>query len=80
MALYYGMISMMDKYIGKILDHLEQSGQLDNTIIVFTTDHGHHIGTHHLTAKGGFAMEEDLRYHLLFRGKIRYQPAKGTML
>ncbi len=60
-AIYYGMISMMDKYIGKILDNLEAAGQLGNTVIVFTTDHGHHIGTHNLTAKGGFAFEEDLR-------------------
>jgi arylsulfatase A-like enzyme len=76
MALYYGMISMMDKYIGKILDHLEQSGQLDNTIVVFTTDHGHHIGTHHLTAKGGFAMEEDLRIPFIVSWKNKVPAGK----
>lgn len=71
-ALYYGMISMMDKYIGKILDHLEASGQLENTIIVFTTDHGHHIGTHNLSAKGGFAFEEDLRIPFIVTWKGQY--------
>jgi arylsulfatase A-like enzyme len=71
-AIYYGMISMMDKYIGKILDHLEQTGQLENTLIVFTTDHGHHIGTHHLTAKGGFAFEEDLRIPFVVAWKGHY--------
>lgn len=71
-AIYYGMISMMDKYIGQILDNIEAKGQLENTIIVFTTDHGHHIGTHHLTAKGGFAFEEDLRIPFIVSWKGKY--------
>lgn len=71
-AVYYGMISLMDKYIGKILDNLEEQGQLENTVIVFTTDHGHHIGTHNLTAKGGFAFEEDLRVPFVVTWKDHY--------
>jgi arylsulfatase A-like enzyme len=71
-ALYYGMISMMDKYIGLILDHLEQSGQLDNTVIVYSTDHGHHLGTHNLIAKGAFAFEEDLRVPFIVAWKGHY--------
>ena len=71
-AYYYGMISMMDKYIGKILDNLEAAGQMENTVIVFTTDHGHHIGTHNLTAKGGFAFEEDLRIPFVVTWKGHY--------
>ena len=50
-AIYYGMVSMMDKYIGNILDNLETLGLADNTLIVFTTDHGHFYGQHGLTAK-----------------------------
>jgi len=60
-AVYYGMISLLDKYIGRILDHLEQSGLLDNTLVVFTTDHGHLYGHHGLTAKGAFHYEDMLR-------------------
>ena len=71
-AYYFGMISMMDKYIGKILDHLEATGQLENTVVVFTTDHGHHIGTHNLVAKGGFAFEEDLRIPFVLSWKGKY--------
>jgi len=59
LAIYYGMVTMMDKYIGVILDKLEELGIADNTIIVFTTDHGHFIGQHGLSAKGPF-MYEDL--------------------
>jgi len=58
MALYYGMVSMMDKYIGKILDKLDESGLTENTAVVFTTDHGHLFGQHGMTAKGAFLYED----------------------
>ncbi|MBN2640177.1 MAG: sulfatase-like hydrolase/transferase [Victivallales bacterium] len=60
-AVYYGMVSMMDKYIGKILDKLEELGLADNTIVVFTTDHGHFHGHHGLTAKCIFHYEDMLK-------------------
>ena len=60
-ALYYGMVSMMDKYIGEILNYLDENGLTENTIIIFTTDHGNHIGSHGLHKKGGFAFEEDVK-------------------
>jgi arylsulfatase A-like enzyme len=57
-AIYYGMVSCMDKYIGQILDQLEHLGLAENTIIVFTTDHGHFLGQHGLAAKGPFHYED----------------------
>ena len=78
MAIYYGMISMMDKYIGIILDNLEKAGQLENTLIVFTTDHGHHIGTHNLIAKGGFTFEEDIRVPFIVTWKGHYPAGRRT--
>jgi iduronate 2-sulfatase len=48
---YYASISFLDAQIGLILDALEASGQADNTIIVFTSDHGFHIGEHTLWGK-----------------------------
>jgi len=59
MAIYYGQISMMDHYIGKILDKVEELGIENKTVIAFTTDHGHLFGQHGLTKKGPF-MYEDL--------------------
>lgn len=64
---YYGMISMMDKYIGKILDKLEELGIAENTIVVFTTDHGHLFGQHGLQAKGGFHYEDLLKLPFIVR-------------
>lgn len=71
-AIYYGMVSMMDHYIGKILDHLKENGQLDNTLIIFTTDHGGFNGHHGLTGKGVFDYEDDVKIPFIasFKGKI----------
>jgi choline-sulfatase len=43
---YYASITFADAQLGKVLDGLEASGQADNTIIVFTSDHGYHMGEH----------------------------------
>lgn len=48
---YYAMITHMDDQIGRILDALEKSGKADNTIIVFTADHGLAVGQHGLFGK-----------------------------
>lgn len=48
---YYAIISHLDAQIGKILDALEQSGEMDNTYIFFTADHGLAVGQHGLIGK-----------------------------
>lgn len=60
-AVYYGMTSLMDREIGRILDKLDELGQTENTLIVFTTDHGHYYGHHGLTAKGAFHYDDGIR-------------------
>ena len=66
-ACYYGMISLMDQAIGRILDALDRLGIADNTLVVFTTDHGHFLGQHGLIAKGAFHYEDMLRVPMLAR-------------
>ena len=66
-AIYYGMISLMDKQIGQILDKLEELGQAENTLVVFTTDHGHLYGQHGLIAKGPFHYEDLVRVPFIAR-------------
>jgi len=44
--IYAGMVEYLDMSIGRIIDYLEESGQLDNTVIVFTADHGASGGEH----------------------------------
>jgi len=48
---YYAAIRFMDAQVGKVLDALERSGQADNTIVIFTSDHGYHLGEHDFWAK-----------------------------
>ena len=43
---YYATISFVDAQVGRLISHLEESGLDENTIIVFTSDHGYHMGEH----------------------------------
>lgn len=53
-ANYYGLVAMVDRAYGRVLRALEESGQADNTIIVYTSDHGDMMGDHGLMQKGVF--------------------------
>ena len=52
-AMYYGMIRYLDDAIGAILQSLDETGLSDNTIIIFTADHGDYSGEHGLMLKSG---------------------------
>lgn len=66
-AVYYGMTSLMDKYIGRILDKLDELGLAEDTLVVFTSDHGHLFGHHGLIAKGPFHYEDLIRVPMIAR-------------
>lgn len=72
MACYYGMVSFMDHEIGRILDKLDELGLRENTLVVFTTDHGHFLGQHGLVAKGAFHYEDMIKVPMIARwpGKL----------
>ncbi len=44
---YYARVSYMDAQVGRVLDALEEKGLAENTIVVFTSDHGYLLGHHH---------------------------------
>jgi len=52
-ALYAGEVTMVDRWIGLLLDKVEQLGLLDNTLLIHTSDHGHLFGEHGLQGKPG---------------------------
>ena len=61
------MVSCMDKYIGRIIDHLDALGLAENTLVLFTSDHGHYFGQHGLIAKGAFHYDDGLRVPMIAR-------------
>jgi arylsulfatase A-like enzyme len=77
-AIYYGMISFLDAQFGRILAALDRLGVADDTIVVFTSDHGHFLGQHGLTAKGPFHYEDLLRVPFLVRWPGRIAPGSVT--
>ena len=79
LAVYYGMVSMMDANLGRILDELDRLGEADNTLVVFTSDHGDMQAGHGMYGKSTYSMyEETTRVPLLLRypGRI---PAGRTV-
>jgi arylsulfatase A-like enzyme len=67
-ANYYGMIALIDHQVGRIRIALQELGLADNTLLVFTSDHGEWLGDHGLLVKGPMAYEGLLRVALLVQG------------
>jgi len=67
-ANYYGMISLIDHNVGRILGALDVLGLHDDTLVVFTTDHGEMLGHHGLYLKGPWPLEDLLRVNLIAAG------------
>lgn len=61
------MLMAVDEGLGKILNALEKNGQLENTIVVFTSDHGYWYGEHGLDEERRLAYEEAIRIPMLIR-------------
>ena len=65
-ARYWGLCSLVDTHVGTILNTLEQCGLADDTIVVYTSDHGDMMGSHRLVAKC-VMYEEAVRVPMLVR-------------
>ncbi len=64
---YYAMVSEVDWHVGRILQALEENGQADNTIVIFTSDHGEWLGEHLRWGKGWPGADAVSRVPLLVR-------------
>lgn len=65
-AAYYASVSYMDRQVGKVLNTLKEEGLEDNTIVVFTSDHGFHLGEHSFWMKVSLH-EESVRVPLIIK-------------
>jgi len=76
---YYAGISGVDEQFGRILSLLEESGLADNTVVVFTSDHGDCMGIHGELTKNN-PYEESMRVPLLIRFPGRLKPHTDDLL
>ena len=77
-AAYYAMIEQLDNDFGRMLKALEESGQADNTIVIFTSDHGEMLGDHGIYWKGPYFYDCAMRVPLIVRWPARYKAGLRT--
>nr|AUN35929.1 choline-sulfatase [uncultured bacterium] len=77
-AHYYAYVEQVDAQVGRILDALEQTGQANNTLVVFTTDHGDMVGAHRMWIKGWIPYEECYRVPMILRWPGHIAPGSKT--
>src|SRR3546814_8151295 len=74
-ATYFGLMTEIDDHLGRAFDFLKQTGQWDDTLIVFTCDHGEQLGDHYLLGKIGY-FDASFRIPMIIRNPDR--PADAT--
>lgn len=69
---HYGMLSLIDEWMGKIMDELEKKGQLDNTIVIFSSDHGSALFDNEMLHKGSaFPTQSQVPFVVWYPGGIK---------
>lgn len=66
-AHYYATITQLDHQVGLLLDELRHRGVYDDTLIIFTADHGEYLGFHHLLLKDGPMYDPVIKVPLLIK-------------
>ncbi len=78
-AIYHGMVKYIDDQVGRVLKKLDDLGLANNTLVIFTSDHGDMVGAHGCIGKSIFSFYDDLvRVPLLMRLPGRVRP--GTVV
>jgi arylsulfatase A-like enzyme len=78
-ALTAGLIALIDDSIGAVLGTLQASGRADDTVTIFTSDHGEHLGDHRLLLKGSEQYQQILRVPFIWSDpQTRLAPAKRS--
>lgn len=74
-AYYYANVELIDTQVGRILDALEKRGNMENTIVIFTSDHGDNLGDHGLVQKWA-PYEEVTRVPLIISAPERFSAGR----
>ncbi len=77
LRVYYAMVKLIDDQIGRILQTLDEQGRADQTVVVFTADHGDMAGGHGMVWKSTDAFYDEIaRVPLLIRYPPRFKPQR----
>ena len=71
-AAYYAMVELIDDQVGRMIQALEETGQLENTIVIFMSDHGEMLGDHGLYLKGPHFYEEAVHVPLTMQWPAKF--------
>ncbi len=80
LSMYYSMVTLMDRNVGKLLTALDESGQRDNTVIIFLSDHGDFMGNYNCVGKGMSLDEALIHVPLIINCPANYQPREVDSL
>jgi arylsulfatase A-like enzyme len=67
-AAYWAMCELVDDAVGRLVDALDRTGQREETLVVFTSDHGEMLGDHGIYLKGPYFYEPQIRVPLVVAG------------
>ena len=79
-AAYWALCDHIDHEVGHVLDVLRDTGQLDNTLVLFTSDHGEMLGDHGFYFQGPYFYPEMIRVPLIMAWPGRVRPARSRAL
>jgi arylsulfatase A-like enzyme len=67
MAHYYAAIQQIDDHVGRMIEGLKRKGLYENTLIIYTSDHGEYMGYHHLLLKGNYMYDPLVKVPLIIK-------------
>lgn len=77
-AAYWAMCDLIDKQVGRMLEALERTGQLENTLVIFMSDHGEMLGDHGIYLKGPYFYDPAVRVPLIFSQPGTIKPGRES--
>ncbi|HYM33589.1 MAG TPA: alkaline phosphatase family protein [Candidatus Cybelea sp.] len=79
-ATYFGLMSEIDEQLGRVFGYLQETGQWDDTLILFTCDHGEQLGDHYLLGKVGYC-DASFRIPMIVRDpRPEAKASRGTIV
>ena len=72
-AAYYAMVELIDDQVGRLMRHLDDTGQRQNTILIFHSDHGEMLGDHGIFLKGPHTYDCAIRVPLIISWPARFR-------